>query len=144
MWNKFKSGVIDPNEFQSLVYNVSGGDVDIEMNLLKFGNDLIGIQGKAAAESSNGAVYKKIKDAITDGTVTPSEAVSLINQNATMLGSADRNRLLSLVREQDPRNKEIDKRLITIVNETIDDKMERGERLLFNEPHSRCLLLKFL
>ena len=127
MWNKFKSGVIDPNEFQSLVYNVSGGDVDIEMNLLKFGNDLIGIQGKAAAESSNGAVYKKIKDAITDGTVTPSEAVSLINQNATMLGSADRNRLLSLVREQDPRNKEIDKRLITIVNETIDDKMERGE-----------------
>lgn len=131
MWNKFKSGVIDPNEFQSLVYNVSGGDVDIEMNLLKFGNDLIGIQGKAAAESSNGAVYKKIKDAITDGTVTPAEAVSLINQNATVLGEADRSRLLAFARNQDPRNKDIDKQLATMINEALSDPVERGEAQIY-------------
>lgn len=131
MWNKFKTGVIDPKEFQSLVYSVSGGDADIEMNLLKFGDDLIGIQGKAAAAVSNSSIYKEIKDAITNSTVTPAEAVSLINQNATVLGEADRSRLLAFARNQDPRNKDIDKQLATIINEAFSDPVERGEAQIF-------------
>ena len=116
---------------RNMVFSASGGDADVERTLLKFGDDLIGIQTKAAAAVSNSGIYKSIKDAITNSTVTPAEAVSLINQNATVLGEADRSRLLAFARNQDPRNKDVDKRLAIIIDETIDDKVERGDLQAF-------------
>lgn len=114
-----------------MVFSASGGDADVERTLLKFGDDLIGIQTKAAAAVSNSGIYKSIKDAITNSTVTPAEAVSLINQNATVLGEADRSRLLAFARNQDPRNKDVDKQLATMINEALSDPVERGEAQIY-------------
>lgn len=131
LWDNFKTGIIDSQDMRNMVFSASGGDADVERTLLKFGDDLIGIQTKAAAAVSNSGIYKSIKDAITNSTVTPAEAVSLINQNATVLGEADRSRLLAFARNQDPRNKDVDKRLAIIIDETIDDKVERGDLQAF-------------
>lgn len=116
---------------RNMVFSASGGDAEIERTLLKFGDDLIGIQTKAAAAVSNSGIYKEIKDAITNSTVTPAEAVSLINQNATVLGEADRSRLLAFARNQDPRNKDVDKQLATMINEALSDPVERGEAQIY-------------
>lgn len=127
LWDNFKTGIIDSQDMRNMVFSASGGDADVERTLLKFGDDLIGIQTKAAAAVSNSGIYKEIKDAITNSTVTPAEAVSLINQNATVLGEADRSRLLAFARNQDPRNRDIDKQLATIIDEAFSDPVERGE-----------------
>lgn len=127
LWDNFKTGIIDSQDMRNMVFSASGGDADVERTLLKFGDDLIGIQTKAAAAVSNSGIYKSIKDAITNSTVTPAEAVSLINQNATVLGEADRSRLLAFARNQDPRNKDVDKQLATIIDEALSDPVERGE-----------------
>ena len=126
LWDNFKTGIIDSQDMRNMVFSASGGDADVERTLLKFGDDLIGIQTKAAA-----AVSKSIKDAITNSTVTPAEAVSLINQNATVLGEADRSRLLAFARNQDPRNKDVDKQLATMINEALSDPVERGEAQIY-------------
>lgn len=131
LWDNFKTGIIDSQDMRNMVFSASGGDADVERTLLKFGDDLIGIQTKAAAAVSNSGIYKSIKDAITNSTVTPAEAVSLINQNATVLGEADRSRLLAFARNQDPRNKDIDKQLATMINEALSDPVERGEAQIY-------------
>lgn len=131
LWDNFKTGIIDSQDMRNMVFSASGGDADVERTLLKFGDDLIGIQTKAAAAVSNSGIYKKIKDAITNSTVTPAEAVSLINQNATVLGEADRSRLLAFARNQDPRNKDVDKQLATMINEALSDPVERGEAQIY-------------
>lgn len=131
LWDNFKTGIIDSQDMRNMVFSASGGDADVERTLLKFGDDLIGIQTKAAAEVSNSGIYKSIKDAITNSTVTPAEAVSLINQNATVLGEADRSRLLAFARNQDPRNKDVDKQLATMINEALSDPVERGEAQIY-------------
>ena len=131
LWDNFKTGIIDSQDMRNMVFSASGGDADVERTLLKFGDDLIGIQTKAAAAVSNSGIYKSIKDAITNSTVTPAEAVSLINQNATVLGEADRSRLLAFARNQDPRNKDVDKQLATIINEALSDPVERGEAQIY-------------
>lgn len=145
LWDNFKTGIIDSQDMRNMVFSASGGDAEVERTLLKFGDDLIGIQTKAAAAVSNSGIYKEIKDAITNSTVTPAEAVSLINQNATVLGEADRSRLLAFARNQDPRNKDIDKQLTTIINEALSDPVERGEAQIYldnaiedeTDPHER-------
>ena len=129
--DNFKTGIIDSQDMRNMVFSASGGDADVERTLLKFGDDLIGIQTKAAAAVSNSGIYKSIKDAITNSTVTPAEAVSLINQNATVLGEADRSRLLAFARNQDPRNKDVDKQLATMINEALSDPVERGEAQIY-------------
>lgn len=131
LWDNFKTGIIDSQDMRNMVFSASGGDADVERTLLKFGDDLIGIQTKAAAAVSNSGIYKSIKDAITNSTVTPAEAVSLINQNATVLGEADRSRLLAFARNQDPRNKDVDKQLATMINEALSDPVERGEAQIY-------------
>lgn len=131
LWDNFKTGIIDSQDMRNMVFSASGGDADVERTLLKFGDDLIGIQTKAAAAVSNSGIYKEIKDAITNSTVTPAEAVSLINQNATVLGEADRSRLLAFARNQDPRNKDVDKQLATMINEALSDPVERGEAQIY-------------
>ena len=131
LWDNFKTGIIDSQDMRNMVFSASGGDADVERTLLKFGDDLIGIQTKAAAAVSNSGIYKSIKDTITNSTVTPAEAVSLINQNATVLGEADRSRLLAFARNQDPRNKDVDKQLATIINEALSDPVERGEAQIY-------------
>lgn len=131
LWDNFKTGIIDSQDMRNMVFSASGGDADVERTLLKFGDDLIGIQTKAAAAVSNSGIYKSIKDAITNSTVTPAEAVSLINQNATVLGEADRSRLLAFARNQDPRNKDVDKQLTTMINEALSDPVERGEAQIY-------------
>lgn len=131
LWDNFKTGIIDSQDMRNMVFSASGGDAEVERTLLKFGDDLIGIQTKAAAAVSNSGIYKEIKDAITNSTVTPAEAVSLINQNATVLGEADRSRLLAFARNQDPRNKDVDKQLTTIINEALSDPVERGEAQIY-------------
>lgn len=131
LWDNFKTGIIDSQDMRNMVFSASGGDADVERTLLKFGDDLIGIQTKAAAAVSNSGIYKSIKDAITNSTVTPAEAVSLINQNATVLGEADRSRLLAFARNQDPRNKDVDKQLAIIIDEAFSDPVERGEAQIF-------------
>lgn len=131
LWDNFKTGIIDSQDMRNMVFSASGGDAEIERTLLKFGDDLIGIQTKAAAAVSNSGIYKEIKDAITNSTVTPAEAVSLINQNATVLGEADRSRLLAFARNQDPRNKDVDKQLTTMINEALSDPVERGEAQIY-------------
>lgn len=131
LWDNFKTGIIDSQDMRNMVFSASGGDADVERTLLKFGDDLIGIQTKAAAAVSNSGIYKLIKDAITNSTVTPAEAVSLINQNATVLGEADRSRLLAFARNQDPRNKDVDKQLATMINEALSDPVERGEAQIY-------------
>lgn len=131
LWDNFKTGIIDSQDMRNMVFSASGGDAEVERTLLKFGDDLIGIQTKAAAAVSNSGIYKKIKDAITNSTVTPAEAVSLINQNATVLGEADRSRLLAFARNQDPRNKDVDKQLATMINEALSDPVERGEAQIY-------------
>lgn len=131
LWDNFKTGIIDSQDMRNMVFSASGGDAEVERTLLKFGDDLIGIQTKAAAAVSNSGIYKEIKDAITNSTVTPAEAVSLINKNATVLGEADRSRLLAFARNQDPRNKDVDKQLTTIINEALSDPVERGEAQIF-------------
>lgn len=131
LWDNFKTGIIDSQDMRNMVFSASGGDAEVERTLLKFGDDLIGIQTKAAAAVSNSGIYKEIKDAITNSTVTPAEAVSLINQNATVLGEADRSRLLAFARNQDPRNKDVDKQLATMINEALSDPVERGEAQIY-------------
>ena len=131
LWDNFKTGIIDSQDMRNMVFSASGGDAHVERTLLKFGDDLIGIQTKAAAAVSNSGIYKSIKDAITNSTVTPAEAVSLINQNATVLGEADRSRLLAFARNQDPRNKDVDKQLATMINEALSDPVERGEAQIY-------------
>lgn len=131
LWDNFKTGIIDSQDMRNMVFSASGGDAEVERTLLKFGDDLIGIQTKAAAAISNSGIYKEIKDAITNSTVTPAEAVSLINQNATVLGEADRSRLLAFARNQDPRNKDVDKQLATMINEALSDPVERGEAQIY-------------
>lgn len=131
LWDNFKTGIIDSQDMRNMVFSASGGDADVERTLLKFGDDLIGIQTKAAAAVSNSGIYKSIKDAITNSTVTPAEAVSLINQNATVLGEADRSRLLAFARNQDPRNKDVDKQLAIMINEALSDPVERGEAQIY-------------
>lgn len=131
LWDNFKTGIIDSQDMRNMVFSASGGDAEVERTLLKFGDDLIGIQTKAAAAVSNNGIYKEIKDAITNSTVTPAEAVSLINQNATVLGEADRSRLLAFARNQDPRNKDVDKQLATMINEALSDPVERGEAQIY-------------
>ena len=71
LWDNFKTGIIDSQDMRNMVFSASGGDADVERTLLKFGDDLIGIQTKAAAAVSNSGIYKSIKDAITNSTVTP-------------------------------------------------------------------------
>lgn len=131
LWDNFKTGIIDSQDMRNMVFSASGGDAEVERTLLKFGDDLIGIQTKAAAAVSNSGIYKEIKDAITNSTVTPAEAVALINQNATVLGEADRSRLLAFARNQDPRNKDVDKQLATMINEALSDPVERGEAQIY-------------
>lgn len=131
LWDNFKTGIIDSQDMRNMVFSASGGDAEVERTLLKFGDDLIGIQTKAAAAVSNSGIYKEIKDAITNSTVTPAEAVSLINKNATVLGEADRSRLLAFARNQDPRNKDVDKQLATMINEALSDPVERGEAQIY-------------
>lgn len=131
LWDNFKTGIIDSQDMRNMVFSASGGDAEVERTLLKFGDDLIGIQTKAAAAVANSGIYKEIKDAITNSTVTPAEAVSLINQNATVLGEADRSRLLAFARNQDPRNKDVDKQLATMINEALSDPVERGEAQIY-------------
>lgn len=131
LWDNFKTGIIDSQDMRNMVFSASGGDADVERTLLKFGDDLIGIQTNAAAAVSNSGIYKSIKDAITNNTVTPAEAVSLINQNATVLGEADRSRLLAFARNQDPRNKDVDKQLAAMIDEALSDPVERGEAQIY-------------